>query len=519
MEHRPRLLWLGAPPIPQGLPGQDQTVPWPDVVDVEFLESPAGVKERLTTGRFDVLVVSLGAGHTDRSVISDARAMYPGLPVVACLEDDDEAGFQAALQAGAQECLGRGELAGERVLRIAGSAMIRQRCEDEQRKRDAQINQAVKMEALEQLAGGVAHDFNNLITSVLGFSRFAYDALPERHPVRDDLREIMAAGDRAAEITRELLTFARRGMMQQKPVDVNTVVAGMQPALARLLGGEVSLEFTPAKEPAMIRGDSAAIEEMFMILAANARDAMSAGGTFSIIIQQSGPEVASDGGAPSVKITVRDTGCGMKPAVVAHVFEPFFSTKIEHKATGLGLSIVYGIVEHQDGRIEVSSIPGKGTDFVITFPAMTEGSALDLGDRGGMGTANAGRILLVEDEEAVRKFAARVLRGAGYDVIEAEDGQAGLDACRHCHRAVDLIFTDVVMPRLHGPEMVMTLRREGVDCGVLYATGYSQQSITRLGMEDARGPVMLKPYTQQTMLSKVREVLESVAVQKKTPAG
>ncbi len=519
VEHRPKILWLGAWPCSMGLPGPAAADPVSDRVDVEFLDEAAGLESRLSTGRYDILVVSFDAGSLDPAVIGDASLIKPGLPVVACLETYNEAEFRAALRAGAQECLLRGELSGERLLSVVVSAKIRQWCADEQKRRDARLNQAAKTEALEQLAGGVAHDFNNLLTSILGYSRFAYDALPEGHPGREDIGEIMEAGDRAAEITRALLTFARRGLMQRSPLDVNTALEGILPSLVRVLGSEVKLEIVPAEGPAMMLGDAAAIQEMFMILATQARDAMPSGGVFSIRVQRPGSGESMEGAQANIRIVVRDTGCGMDSKTVERAFEPFSSTKTQDKGAGLRLSSVYGIVEHQDGQIELNSTPGKGTEFVITFPFVAEavgaGPAASVVEEAGKN----GRILLVEDEAAVRRFAARVLREAGYEVIEAGDGEAGVAAYHQVQGDVDLIFTDVVMPKLHGPAMVMKLRQEGVGCGVLYATGYSQQAITRLGMEAANGPVMLKPYTQQTLLSKVREVMEAAVPEADIPEG
>ena len=465
---------MGVYPYSTGVAGSAEAGPGSDRMDVEFLGGADGLEGRLTAGRYDVLVVSFDAGCFDPAVIESARLIKPDLPVVACLETCNAVEFQAALRAGAQECFARDECSGEHLWKVAARAQIRQGWVDEQKRRDARLNRTAKMDALEQLAGGVAHDFNNLLTTILGFSRFAYDALPEAHPVRDDIHEIMEAGDRAADITRKLLTFARRGMTQRSPLDVNTVLEGLLPALARVLGSEVTTDFVPADGPAVMLGDAAAIQEMFMILAVHARDAMPSGGVFSIRVQCPGSGEVVEGDQANIRIVVRDTGFGMDPVMVERAFEPFSSVKVQGDGAGLGLSSVYGIVEHQDGQIELSSAQGKGTEFVITFPFVAEvagggPAATVVGE-----TGKSGRILLVEDEEAVRRFAARVLRGAGYEVIEAGDGVAGVAAYHHVRGNVDLIFTDVVMPKLHGPAMVMQLRQEGVGCGVLYATGYSQ---------------------------------------------
>jgi len=445
---------------------------------------------------------------------SRLRALLPAVPVVVLSGLSDEELALGAVRLGAQEYLIKGEADGPLLIRSLRYAMERQQAEialrnseAELRQRGEQLRQVQKMEALGRLAGGVAHEFNNLLTSILGFGRFAYEALPDGHPVRQDLREVIAAGERAADLTKELLAVARKQMVQVKPLDLNAVIRDMIHLLRRTLGEDIELDVVMGDNLKPVMADAGAIEQMVLNLVLNARDAMPRGGRLTIETARI-EDRAKDGGLGWAELTVRDTGCGMSNEVRERAFEPFFSTKPKGQGTGLGLSTVYGIVQQFGGHIELTSKENEGTQFRIRFPCVadTPGSvettvpiALPRGTE---------TLLVVEDEESVRRFAVRVLRQQGYQVLEAGDAPAALALIADRTEPIALVFTDVIMPHMSGVELVERLRHTRAGLKVLYATGFSQNAVIRHGLEVANAAIILKPYDQRRLAIRVREVLD-----------
>jgi two-component system, cell cycle sensor histidine kinase and response regulator CckA len=392
----------------------------------------------------------------------------------------------------------------------------RKRAEELAQAREEQLRQMQKMEAVGLLAGGVAHDFNNLLTSIMGFANLALESLPEGSPVRADIEEVIHGGERAVKLTSQLLTLARKRILQMCPVDLNSVVSGMAQLLQRTLGEDIGLVMVLGEDLGSVTADPGGLEQVILNLAVNARDAMPMGG--KLVIQTEGVHVdeAHPGGPvdlPSgeyVLLTVSDTGCGMTREVREHLFEPFFTTKAHGKGTGLGLSTVYGIVQQCGGRIHVDSTSGVGTEFRIYFPRASErAEALASAPHAAL-PRGAETILVVEDEYAVRTFAVRILKSLGYRILEA--GNAG-DALAICERHKDplhMIMTDLVMPQVSGHGLVEHVQQIRSDFKVLYTTGFSQEAINHHGLAKTEA-IIMKPYTRESLAQKIREVLDAPA--------
>lgn len=372
----------------------------------------------------------------------------------------------------------------------------------ERKQLQAQFVQAQKMETVGRLAGGVAHDFNNLLTVINGYAEFALMELPDDDPLREMVKEIHDAGLRAAGLTRQLLAFSRRGVVQAVSLDVNGVAEQMKKMLERLIGEDIRLTFDLEPEIWRVRADAGQLEQVIMNLAVNARDAMPKGGTLVLTTRN-----VSDHG-DWVLLAVADTGCGMDEATQQRLFEPFFTTKAAGQGTGLGVATVYGIVTQCGGRIDVVSEVGRGSTFRLYFPR-TQGDAGDVtplsADRGLVrGTET---ILLVEDEESLRRIAQRILESAGYRVRCAANGPEALTILKS-GEAVDLLLTDVIMPGMNGHDLAEEVRKTYPDLRVLFASGYLHDVFpdrATLGPEVA---FLAKPYSPASLTSKVRAVLD-----------
>ncbi len=388
------------------------------------------------------------------------------------------------------------------------------RDETERRRLEEQLRHSQKMEAIGRLAGGVAHDFNNLLTGIIGYAELALRRLPPADALAHDLEEIRKAGRRAADLTRQLLAFSRKQVLQPRVVDLGQLVADMEKLLRRVIGEDVDLRIPRPPILGRVRADPGQLEQVVMNLAVNARDAMPRGGTLTIAV---GAAPADAGNAPKagappspfVALAVTDTGSGMTDEVKAHLFEPFFTTKAVGKGTGLGLSTVYGIVEQSGGRIEVESASGRGTTFRILLPRV-EAEESPARDRPTRGEPPRGRetILLVEDEDPLRTLAGRVLRESGYAVLEARDGEEALRIASGLPAPPDLVVTDVVMPRLGGPDLAGRLAALWPALRFLYMTGYVAEETARRGLADPSRALLEKPFSPGALLARVRDVLD-----------
>ncbi|MCC0024811.1 MAG: response regulator [Hyphomicrobiaceae bacterium] len=391
----------------------------------------------------------------------------------------------------------------------------------EQRRLEAQFAQGQKMQAVGQLAGGVAHDFNNVLTAIIGFSDLLLLKHKSTDPSFNDIMSIKQSANRAAGLVRQLLAFSRRQTLRPQVLDMNNVVGDLTALLRRLIGQNVSLDVDVAGDVWPVRADQVQLEQVVINLVVNARDAMPDGGEITLRTRNVWAQEAGQmnyKGMPAadyVLIEVEDTGTGMPPEVVEKIFEPFFSTKELGKGTGLGLSMVYGIVKQTEGFICPETEVGKGTTFRIFLPrhvpseqelAVLQGSEQQVRDL----TGNE-RILLVEDEEAVRAFSARALSTTGYEVFEAGSGEEALEVLDEIEDEVDLIISDVVMPEMDGPTLLTHVRERLPDIKFIFVSGYAEESV-RQDLADNRSVEFLpKPYTLDQINSKVKEVLSGVS--------
>ena len=384
----------------------------------------------------------------------------------------------------------------------------------ERKRLESELRQAQKLEAIGQLAGGVAHDFNNLLTVITGRSHLALGQLPADHIIRRHIELIQTTAERAAALTRQLLAFSRKQVLEPKVLDVNAVVMGVAPMLRRLIGEDLELVTVPAPDLGRVKADPSQLEQVIVNLAVNARDAMPQGGTLTIETGNVELDEAYTRRHPGanagrfVMLAVSDTGHGMDAAVKARIFEPFFTTKDPGKGTGLGLATVFGIVKQSGGSIGVYSEPGQGTTFKVYLPRVDE--AVDRTATAAAPTLGRGSetILLVEDDDEVRALTRETLDGHGYAVIPAGDPVEALRLAGSHSGPIHLLVTDVVLPQLSGRGLAERLAPEHRDLRVLYMSGYTDDAIVRHGMLEEGTAFLQKPFTPHTLLRKVREVLD-----------
>ncbi len=383
-------------------------------------------------------------------------------------------------------------------------------------KLEDQLRQSQKMEAVGQLAGGVAHDFNNLLTVINGYSEMLQSSMAVDDPNRALLVDIRDAGERAAALTRQLLAFSRKQVLQPRLINLGGVVRGLEKMLRRLLGEDVVLAtILPPGQPS-VRVDPGQIEQVVINLCVNARDAMPQGGrlvleTRQVRLTEQHYRLKPDHRPGEfVVLEVQDCGCGMGPELISRIFEPFFTTKELGKGTGLGLATVLGIIQQSNGFLDVSSEPGVGTTFRVYLPrAEEEGSARPGDELASIKRGGGERILLVEDEEAVRAVAQRILKGLGYQVQDFSSGEAALAWLRDSRERVDLLLSDVVMPQLGGPALAGKLRELDPGLRVLFMSGYTDDSMGRYGLDLEHVPFLNKPFAAAELARKVREVLDA----------
>ena len=381
----------------------------------------------------------------------------------------------------------------------------------ERRTLEAQYYQAQKMEAIGRLAGGVAHDFNNLLTVILGFSELLLADLDPDDPRWRDIADIHRAGTRGAGLTRQLLAFSRKQIIELTQLDLNVVVADLRLMLARLIEEDVKIVLRLQPEPALVTADRGQLEQIVMNLAVNARDAMPSGGSLTIEIASAELNATthpSMSAGSYVALTVTDTGAGMTPEVQARLFEPFFTTKGPGKGTGLGLATVHGIVARSGGSVDVHSEVGKGTSVTVYFPRAGAADVVaELPAPVAPRRAGPETVLLVEDEQELREVATRLLRRQGYTVLVAANADEALQLFEQ-HRSIDVLLTDVVMPGTSGVELTRRLveRRPGLK--VIYMSGYTEEAIVQHGVLNPGIALLHKPFTSDTLARKIRVVLD-----------
>ena len=379
---------------------------------------------------------------------------------------------------------------------------------------EEQIRQAQKMEAVGMLAGGVAHDFNNLLTIITGYSHLILSNLSPGDPNHHAAAQIMKAGERAASLTKQLLAFSRRQVLQPRVLDLNELVTGLGSMLQRLIGEDIELHLTLHPSLGRVSADPGQIEQVLMNLVVNARDAMPKGGLLTIETSNvdlddnySGRHLAAKAG-PHVQLAVTDSGYGMDEATRSRLFEPFFTTKSAGKGTGLGLSTVFGIIQQSGGSLEVTSQPEKGTTVRVYLPRIDQPVSVEPAERQKKMARGTETILVVEDDEMVRNLVKETLKREGYRVLDA----AGpVDARRIAEKqkgSIDLLITDVVMPKVSGVDLAQEIMKRRPALKVLFMSGYTDNAVMDRGLLDKDAAFLQKPFTPGVLAARVREVLE-----------
>jgi two-component system cell cycle sensor histidine kinase/response regulator CckA len=388
----------------------------------------------------------------------------------------------------------------------------------ERKRLEAQFRQSQKMEGIGQLAGGIAHDFNNLLTVISGHSQLTMAKLHSDDPLYRHQTAIEKAAERAAGLTRQLLAFSRKQLLKPVVLNVNAVVTDVESMLRRLIGEHIDLCAVLGSDLCNVLADRTQVEQLLINLAVNSRDAMPNGGQLLIETEEVDLDSAFVKQHPGMKpgryilLKVRDEGIGMDQSTVARVFEPFFTTKELGKGTGLGLSTVYGIVKQSDGYVAVKSALGQGSTFSVYLPCVDEDAPTITVDTVSASLRGTETILLVEDEESVRRLAGEILRNLGYQILEAAHGRAALSVAAGVGDTVDLIVTDVVMPGMSGPETVAGLDEHCPHAKVLFMSGYIDDEVSRRGVLHEEVNFIQKPFTPDSLARKIRGILDESPV-------
>jgi len=388
------------------------------------------------------------------------------------------------------------------------------RAERERQALEQQLRQAQKMESIGRLAGGIAHDFNNLLTVINNYAQMVRDELLPDSPLQEDLGQIIAAGQRAADLTGQLLAFSRKQILEPRVLDINEVLVGILPLLERLLGEDIEIKLEQAVGLGHVRADRSQLEQVIMNLAVNARDAMPEGG---LLVMETADVQLDDAYAaahpeaspgPHVMLAISDSGQGMSNEVCERIFEPFFTTKEKGRGSGLGLSVVYGIVKQSGGNIWVYSEPGRGSTFKIYLPRVDDECVEPEQETAGGDPGGSETVLVVEDERAVRELVVRILRGAGYQVLAAQSAADVEQQVGQSGGRIDLLLTDVVMPGGSGKRLAELLVERHREMKVLFMSGYTDNAIVHHGVLEPGTWFIAKPFGAGELLRKVRQVLD-----------
>ena len=391
----------------------------------------------------------------------------------------------------------------------------RKRTEEALRQSEDLLHKAQKMEAVGRLAGGVAHDFNNILTVISGYATMLSKKLENDPALRREVDEIQSSAERAAALTRQLLALSRKQLLDPKVISLNKVVSGIEKMLRRLIGEDIELRMQLDETIGLVKVDPGQMEQVIMNLAINARDAMPSGGKMTIetaSMEQDRPSQLSEGGIPAGRyaaLIVTDSGTGMSEEVRSHIFEPFFTTKGHDKGTGLGLATCHGIIKQSGGYIHVYTEPGHGTAFKVYLPVVSGVADADKpAARADLVQAGTETVLLVEDEDRVREFAVSQLREAGYVVLEARNGTDALRVLQEqVSRTIDIMVTDVIMPKMGGKELADRLKQIRPSTRILFVSGYTGDALDNSGVLQSGAAFLEKPFSAARLTQKIREVL------------
>jgi len=412
----------------------------------------------------------------------------------------------------------RGEV--EQVVIVSRDITERKEAEELLRRRDEQLRQSQKMEAVGRLSGGIAHDFNNLLGVIIGYSESIEHRTNPDDPLRKSATEIRKAGERAASLTHQLLAFSRQQVLQPQILDLNALVTDMGKMLKRLIGMHIELTTELAADLGQVKAEQSQIEQVILNLVVNARDAMPDGG--KLLIETSNLDVDENLAiscpflqpGPYVLLTVTDTGIGMDADTRRHIFEPFFTTKEPGKGTGLGLATVYGVVKQSGGGVIVDSEPGKGATFKIFLPKTQESAVAPAADENGAkGLTGTGTILLVEDEEALLNLTAERLKECGYTVLPAGDGVQALELARSFRGPIHLLLTDIMMPRMGGLSLARSMSELRPGIRVVFMSGHTEQQATYREALRSGAESIQKPFTHERLIHLVRQTLDAAEIQ------
>lgn len=492
--------------------------------DMDGVETAARIRHQM-----DIPIVFLTA-YSDENTLERAKATEPYAYVLKPFKDRELkttieiALYRHSIERELQQARDHLEVrVEERTAELArvnaelkGEIEQRQRVDKANTLLEEQLRQSQKMEALGQLAGGVAHDFNNMLTIITGYSELVLGCINEKEPLYNDLKAIKEAGERAAVLTSQLLTFGRRQALEYTVIDLNTAVGTAHGMLQRMIGEDICFEIARHPGALFVRTDSGQFDQVLVNLVVNARDAMPLGGNLrieTIDIELEQPLTnrfvhLTPGHYAQLRII--DTGKGMDAPMLNRIFEPFFTTKSKGKGTGLGLAMVYSIVNQSDGQIDVESTPGQGTTFSIYLPLSKTQPKIEPKTKTPRRKSLqpiSGTILLVEDEDVVRNLAHRVLRDNGFDVLEARKGEEALVLAELHNGAIDLLLTDVVMPEMSGHQLAQHLGPQRPNMRILYMSGYTNDDVLRYGIHQGHVPFLQKPFGPDDLVSKVHQVL------------
>jgi two-component system, cell cycle sensor histidine kinase and response regulator CckA len=484
--------------------------------DVNFsrVQTRSGMKEALERGGWDLIVSDYSMpGFDALGALSVLQQSGVDLPFIVVSGTVGEENAVAALQGGAADFIVKGKLA--RLLPAIERGLRDAKVRESRRLLEEQLRQAQKLEAIGSLAGGVAHDFNNLLSVILGYTDMISEALEPNHPIQGDLEQVKMAGERGADLTKQLLVFSRRQVLEPRTIDLNAVLITMRKMLKRLIGEHIELTLVTSNTLGRVHADAGQIEQVILNLVVNARDAMPNGGAITIEtrdVELDGYRASSQHAIKAgeyVTLSVKDTGVGMTEAIRERIFEPFFTTKEMGKGTGLGLSTVFGIVKQTGGHIVVESQEGNGSTFRVHFPRFADGPEQQASRPPPPLTLRGSEvILLVEDDEQVRNVARALLLRAGYHVLDAQNGGEAFLVCEKHAGTIHLLITDVIMPRMNGFELGERLMAMRPELKIIYMSGHIDRSLDPRRAGENGFPFIQKPIRPDTFLTKIREVLD-----------